>query len=101
MSSILGCVAAVIAIVSPSQPRPAVIQSTWISFMGTGAEPDIMRCSGELGIRFPLWNPNFSYRVLRNSMQTLLTEALRRDCIESDVVCLVFFSLAAGASSLA
>src|ERR1700680_4560758 len=28
MSSMLGCVAAVIATVSPSQPRPAVIQST-------------------------------------------------------------------------
>src|SRR6266550_2490300 len=31
MSSMLGCVAAVIAIVSPSHPRPAVIQRTSIS----------------------------------------------------------------------
>src|ERR1700722_1511859 len=36
MSSILGCVAAVIAMVSPSQPRPAVIHRTSISEIGAG-----------------------------------------------------------------
>jgi hypothetical protein len=36
MFSMLGWVAAVIAIVSPSQPRPAVIQSTSISLIGSG-----------------------------------------------------------------
>ncbi len=33
ISSMLGCMAAVMAIVSPSQPRPAVIQSTSICWM--------------------------------------------------------------------
>src|SRR5580658_8594187 len=60
MSSILGCVAAVIAIVSPSQPRPAVTQSIWISFMAVGVESGTGLCSGELGIRFPFWNANLS-----------------------------------------
>src|ERR1700678_4078450 len=36
MSSILGCVAAVMAIVSPSHPRPAVIHRTSISAMEGG-----------------------------------------------------------------
>jgi hypothetical protein len=34
MSSILGCVAPVMAMVSPSQPRPAVIHKTSISVSG-------------------------------------------------------------------
>src|ERR1700759_2316946 len=38
-SSILGCVAAVIAMVSPSQPRPAVIHRTSISEIGAGLRP--------------------------------------------------------------
>jgi hypothetical protein len=92
----LGCVAAVIAMVSPSQPSPAVIQSRWISFMGTDAEPGTKLCWGELGMRFPLWNPNFPYCVLRYSRKTLLTEALRGDCTESSGGCVVFFSLGAG-----
>src|SRR5262249_61123952 len=35
-SSMLGCVAAVIETESPSQPRPAVIQTTWISCTAGG-----------------------------------------------------------------
>ena len=39
MSSILGWVTAVIAIVSPSQPRPAVIHKTSISRIALPAAP--------------------------------------------------------------
>src|SRR5580692_8490094 len=38
-SSMLGCVAAVTAIVSPSQPRPAVIHNTSISEIGSDSFP--------------------------------------------------------------
>src|SRR5580692_3196808 len=51
-SSMLGCVAAVIAIVSPSQPRPAVIQRMWISDTGIAGESTAWPHSGELGMRF-------------------------------------------------
>src|SRR5580658_1901519 len=51
-SSMLGCMAAVIAMVSPSQPSPAVIQRMWISVMGTAGESAAWAYSGELGMRF-------------------------------------------------
>src|SRR5580698_4437864 len=51
-SSMLGWVAAVIAIVSPSQPRPAVIQRMWILVMGIADESASWAYSGELGMRF-------------------------------------------------
>src|ERR1700691_1894937 len=51
-SSMLGCVAAVIAIVSPSQPRQAVIQRMWISAMGIAGESTAWAYSAEPGMRF-------------------------------------------------
>src|ERR1700755_556151 len=40
-SSILGCVAAVMAMVSPSHPRPAVIQRTSISAIGGAGRVEV------------------------------------------------------------
>ena len=61
----LGCVAAVIAMVSPSQPSPAVIQSMWISFIGSGVASATRPWSVEIAMRFPLWKPDLPCRVIR------------------------------------
>src|SRR5262245_38456847 len=51
-SSMLGEVAAVMEIVSPSQPRPAVSHTTWISSIGEEA------CADRLGkLMTKLWSP--------------------------------------------
>src|SRR5277367_483520 len=96
ISSMLGCVAAVIAIVSPSQPRPAVIQSTCISFIGGGVEWGTSRCSDELGMRLPLRKSDLHSRLIRCPAKRLVGGPLRRDCTESNRMCLVFLSLVRG-----
>lgn len=69
MSSILGCVAAVIAMVSPSHPSPAVIQSTSISAIGGECGFQTSTCglgkSRVCSKACPLdVNPRLSFRVV-------------------------------------
>src|SRR5271155_1106048 len=94
-SSMLGCVAAVIGMVSPSQPSPAVIQSMWISFIGSGVASATRPWSVELAMRFPLWKPDLPCRVIRCDAKSPQYAALRRDCTESKGMCPVLFFLPA------
>jgi hypothetical protein len=53
-------------------------------------------CSGQLGMRFPLWKSDLHCRLIRCAPKRLVGGALRRDCTESNRMCLVFFSLVRG-----